>query len=59
MKKYNIETNDLLEPEKIVSNFVEINKDKFIINNCLIYITPDQKKAELGNIKNKLRLNLQ
>ena len=52
-KKYNIETNDLLEPEKIVSNFVEINKDKFIINNCLIYITPDQKKAELGNIKNK------
>ena len=52
-KKYNMETKDIEEPEKIISDLVEIDKNRFINNNCLIYITPEQIKAEQGNFMNK------
>ena len=52
-KKYNFGTNEMQEPERVVSDLVEIDKNRFINSNCLIYITPEQIKAEEGNFKNK------
>ena len=52
-KKYNMETNEILEPERIVSELAEIDNNKFINNNCLIYMTPEQIKAEQGSFRNK------
>ena len=56
-KKYNIEAKEIELPDKIISDLIEIDNNQFINDNCLIYMTPEQIKAEEGNIKsNNLEL---
>ena len=51
-KKYNLENKEIQNPNKIALDLVEIDKNQFINDNCLIYMTPDQIRAEQGNFKN-------
>ena len=51
-KKYGIENKEISNSDKIALDLFEIDKNQFIIDNCLIYMTPEQIKAEQGNNKN-------
>ena len=51
-KKYNLQNKEIEIHDRIVSNFAEIDKNQFNNDNCLIFLTPEQIKAEKGNIKN-------
>ena len=51
-RKYVLENNEPSNSEKITSDLFEIDKNQFLNDNCLIYMTPGQIKAEQGNLKN-------
>ena len=51
-KKYPLAIKDI-ESERILTGLAEIDDNKFINENCLIFLTPEQIKAEQGNIENK------
>ena len=47
-KKYEDEKDEIIHPIRIALNLFEIDKTKFINDFCLIYLTPEQIKAEQG-----------
>ena len=51
-KKYPVAIKDI-ESERILTELAQIDDSKFINENCLIFLTPEQIKAEEGNIENK------
>ena len=51
-KKYPQGKNESVIKDRIVLDLIEIDKTKFINDNCLIYMTPEQIKAEQGKLKN-------
>jgi hypothetical protein len=52
-KRYMPEKTESIMPDnRILSDIVEIDKTKFMNDNCLIYMTPEQIKAEQCNLNN-------
>jgi len=51
-KKYPVAIKDI-ESERILTELAQIDDNKFINENCLIFLTREQIKAEEGNIENK------
>ena len=56
-KKFPIVIKDI-EPERIVSDLAEIDSKKYINDNCLIFLTPEQIKAEKGDFHENTNLDL-
>ena len=52
-KRYTLDKSEPLNIEnRIMTNIIDVDKNKFMNDNCLIYITPEQIKAEKCNLKN-------
>ena len=51
-RKYTLENNEPSNSGKITADLLEIDKNQFLTDNCLVYMTPGQIKAEQGNLKN-------
>ena len=51
-RKYTLENNEPSNSEKITADLLEIDKNQFLTDNCLVYMTPGQIKAEQRNLKN-------
>ena len=56
-KKYPVAIKDI-ETERILKDLAEIDPNKFINESCLIFLTPEQIKAEKGNFKDNTNLDL-
>ena len=56
-KKYPVAIKDI-ETERILTDLAEIDPNKFINESCLIFLTPEQIKAEKGNFKDNTNLDL-
>ena len=56
-KKYPIAIKDI-ESERILTDLAEVDPNKFLNESCLVYLTPEQIKAEKGNIIENTNLDL-
>ena len=52
-KKYPTPIKDMDDSERILTELAEIDNNKYINENCLIFLTPEQKKEEEESASNK------